>query len=234
LDGEIIAVEDGILDFEALQNLLVGHGRATPMFVPFDVLWLGGDMRGMQLSDRRAALEGIDLNDKIIVMPQTLDHTVAEAWLTMDQPGLEGVVAKKVDSLYRPGARGWVKVKRWDTADLIVGGYTGVVGEPRALLLGAYDAAGRLHHVATTAPLPVWEQTNLRAVAKELHGDEPFTGTRPGWNRWNSHRIEEWVSLKPRLVCEVSYSRKDGSRFRHSVRFLRWRLDKEPSECVLI
>jgi ATP-dependent DNA ligase len=137
--------------------------------------------------------------------------------------GFEGVVAKKGILPYRAGERWMVKVKHFETCDVIVGGYTGVLGEPRALILGLYDSDGCLHHVGTTSLLP----GATRALARELRpAENPFTGLQPGRTRWQSHRYEQWVPVEPTIACEISFSRFDGMRFRHSVKFVRWRPDR--------
>jgi ATP-dependent DNA ligase len=78
---------------------------------------------------------------------------VAEEWLARSRElHLEGVVAKRADESYRGGRRSWVKVKRRDTVDLVVGGYAGT-SERMSLLLGAYDG-NSLTYVGQTMAIP--------------------------------------------------------------------------------
>ena len=56
---------------------------------------------------------------------------------------------------------------------------------------------------------------------------------KPGLSRWDSHRFDDWQPLRPALVCEVSFSRRDGHFLRHSARFVRWRPDKDAAQCTL-
>jgi hypothetical protein len=103
----------------------------------------------------------------------------------------------------------WVKVKAWETADLVVGGFTGAPPGPISLLLGAYDGDGALVYVGRT--VPVATNAALRRVLNELSASSSFAEwPRPGPGRWESHRCEEWSPLRPALVCEVSFSRLDG------------------------
>jgi ATP-dependent DNA ligase len=61
-----------------------------------------------------------------------------------------------------------------------------------------------------------------------------FTGKAPGGpSRWSNKRSAEWQPLGPRLVAEVQFDHFTGGRFRHGTKFLRWRPDKQPSECTI-
>ncbi|WP_426513180.1 hypothetical protein ACPPVO_22685 [Dactylosporangium sp. McL0621] len=71
----------------------------------------------------------------------------------LEAAGVEGVIAKNPDGRYEPGRPGWVKVKTRSTAEAIVVGVTGSLSAPGVLLLGRYDAAGRLRYVGQTMPI---------------------------------------------------------------------------------
>jgi len=134
---------------------------------------------------------------------------------------------------YRSGKRAMVKVKRWRSADLVVGGYLGPPGDPWSLLLGVYDGQGVLHHVGQTVSFSPRERVALRARLASLEGGRSFGGgLMPGLQRWEHQRFDSWVPLTPALVCEVDYSALDGRRFQHSARFIRWRPDQDPSDCT--
>ena len=72
-------------------------------------------------------------------------------------------------------------------------------------------------------------------MLEPFRGGPSFEGGRApgGPSRWNQERELEWEPLRPELVCEVGYDRLEGDRFRHGVRFLRWRPDKDPKQCTL-
>lgn len=225
LDGEIVAVRDGKLDFEALQSRLIGEGARVD-FVPFDILGLDGeDLRGHPLIERRKFLESIKLEP----IPQTDDSEAAMGWFEELDRGIEGVVCKKKDEPYREGERSWVKVKGYRTIDLVLGGLTPAYG----LLLGAYGEDGRFHHVGTTSPLRRALREELSPQLNGLMAESSFDGYRPEWSRWKSNHIEHWTPLRPSIVVEVSYNRMDSGHIRHAARFLRWRVDKDPGECRL-
>lgn len=226
LDGEIIAVRDGILDFEALQARLVGAGDLGAAFVPFDLLELNGQrIMDDPLAQRRSALVELPIEP----IPQTLDGDAAGAWMDELDRGIEGVVAKRADEPYRPGVRSWVKVKASRTTDLVIGGVTQSFG----LLLGAYGKDGRFHHVGTTSPLARAHRDQLAPVIEQLKISDSFDGISPELNRWSSNRVVHWQAIAPQLVVEVSYSRIDSGRIRHAARFVRFRPDKVASECTI-
>jgi ATP-dependent DNA ligase len=223
LDGEIVAIRDGKVDFEALQQRLVTSGRRVD-FIPFDIIELEGeDLRSRPLIERRKLLETIGMD----LVPQTDDADSARKWFEELDRGVEGVVAKKKAQPYIPGERGWIKVKAYRTIDLAVGGITPAFG----LLLGAYGEDGRFHHVGTTSPLRRQLRQEIEPMLEGLQAESSFDGNRPEWNRWRSNRIEHWTPVRPSIVVEVSYNRMDSARIRHAARFVRWRTDKDAREC---
>jgi ATP-dependent DNA ligase len=103
----------------------------------------------------------------------------------------KGVVAKRVDEPYRSGKRGWLKVKHWDTLDLVVGGYAGTA-ERMSLLLGAYDGDS-LTYVGQTVAIPRKEAAELMRSLQSLSCEESFHhGPTPAYSRCDSHRFDEW------------------------------------------
>src|SRR5690606_23960816 len=109
-------------------------------------------------SRRRAledVIEGFSGNEQIRLTRYTTNRSIALRWLNGGLPGIDGVVAKRLDQPYLPGERSMLKIKRIRTADCVVGGFRyeaarKVVG---SLLLGLFDKAGRLHHVGFTSAL---------------------------------------------------------------------------------
>lgn len=231
LDGELVVVIAGRLEFDGLISRLEGNGSSPPAFVAFDALFLGEeDLRPEPFSERRAVLEQLEPNPFIQVTPQTADVVAARNWLTDSfAMGFEGVVAKKLALRYMAGERSMVKVKHYESIDAVVAGYTGSEGRPRALVVGLYDSDGLLHHVGTTSMLRDPDRTKVAALPLS---ENAFTGLQPELNRWQSHRLAAWFPVAPELVCEVAFNRLDGMRFRHSIKFLRWRPDRHPESCT--
>jgi ATP-dependent DNA ligase len=248
LDGEIILVEGGVLSFGQLQlrlhpapSRIARLAREAPAeLMLFDCLQLNDRLAlAAPLRDRRALLESFaerGLPPSFHLSPRTLDHAEASAWLKRSGGALDGIVAKRLDGPYASGERAMLKRKVQRTADCVVGGYrldaagTGVA----SLLLGLYDAEGRLHHVGYTSAFDRAARIAVLKRLKLLQAPSAFDGSAPGGqSRWTKGRSSEWVSLRPSEIAEVGYDQITGSRFRHGTRFVRWRPDKAPEQCTL-
>ena len=251
LDGEIVIFTEGALDFDALlQRIHPADSRIrrlaseTPTtYLAFDLLVddPGHLLVELPLATRRAHLEAfcapLPADGRVRLSPATGDRTVAERWMVeLGAGGLDGVVAKRLDAMYRSGERTAMrKVKRLRTADCVVGGfrYAQKGGEVGSLLLGLYDDEGRLDHVGFSSSFTAAERAALKPILEPLVEPPGFTGDSPGGpSRWSAGRSTEWQPLRPSLVCEVRYDHFSGGRFRHGTRFLRWRPDKSPRQCT--
>ena len=249
VDGELVIEQDGQLAFDALQmRLHPAESRinklaaATPAdFVLFDCL-LGLDGEPLveaPFTQRRKALEALFKRfgkvKGLRLSPGTADREEACRWLMAAGDGLDGVVAKRLDGPYVPGERAMLKIKRMRTVDCVVGGFRYAQGTEfvGSLLLGLYDAAGKLNHVGFTSTISHAERPELTKRLEKLKGAPGFTGDAPGGpSRWSTERSAEWVPLKPELVVEVRYDHMTGGRFRHGTKLLRWRPDKAPAQCT--
>jgi len=177
VDGEIVIVGTGGLDFEAL--LLRIHPAASRVkllavqmpasFVAWDLLALGDeDLRDVPLVVRRERLEQVLAREArpVHLSPATRDRAVAEDWFRrFEGAGLDGVMAKRLDAPYRPGERTMIKVKHTRTADCVVAGFrwhkNGAGTMVGSLLLGLHDDEGTLHHVGVTAAFTNAVRTQL-------------------------------------------------------------------------
>jgi ATP-dependent DNA ligase len=260
VDGEIVIAAPGGLDFEALQQRIhPADSRVrrlaaeTPAsFVAFDLLALGDDdLRRTPLGERRKTLEQAlgKAQPPIHLTPVTIDEATATDWFErFEGAGLDGVVAKALDLPYREDERVMLKVKHSRTADVVLAGFrwhkTGpIVG---SLLLGLYNDTGQLQHVGVAASFTmarrkelVDELEPLRANALEGHPWQSWaaqtdeSGRMPGAvSRWNAKKDLSWEPLRIERVLEVTYEHMEGTRFRHTAHFLRWRPDKQPGECT--
>ena len=160
---------------------------------------------------------------------------MARRWLESLEAGQDGVVAKRLDLPYRSGLRdGMVKVvKKLRSADCVVGfRYLKNRCEVGSLLLGLYDAEGRLDHVGFTSTVPEAERPALTRKLDGLAGGPGFTGRPPGGqSRWATAKSAEWQPVRPVLVVEVQYDHVSAGRFRHGTTLLRFRPDKAPEQC---
>ena len=261
VDGEIILVREGRLDFDALQQRIHPAdsrvrmlAEQTPVsFVAFDLLAIADDdLMGEPFANRRRGLvEALAAaSDPVFVTPATADLAVANDWFTrFEGAGLDGVVAKPLDGTYQPDKRTMFKVKHERTADCVVAGFRwhktgGIVG---SLLLGLYGEDGRLHHVGVAASFPMARRASLVAELEPLIADdlsqhpwgewadqEAHQSTRmPGAvSRWSAGKNLSFVPLRPELVVEVAYEKMEGDRFRHTAQFRRWRTDRTPESCT--
>jgi len=260
VDGEIVIVGEGGLDFDALQmRLHPAASRVTKLaaetpssFVAFDLLAEGGeDIRSVPQRERRKRLEKLMKGKRppLHLTPMTRDHATAVRWLQeFEGAGLDGVMVKLPEAPYQPGKRIMFKVKHARTADCVVAGFrwykTGkdAVG---SLLLGLYDDRGTLQHIGVTSSFTmvkrkqlVEELKPLRAGALDGHpwrdwaGPEAGSSRMPGGqSRWSAGKDLSWEPLRIERVCEVKYDHLQGNRFRHAAVFLRWRPDKSPEAC---
>jgi ATP-dependent DNA ligase len=252
LDGEIVVPVDGRLSFDDL--LMRIHPAASrvqklskehpAMLVVFDLL---ADERGRSLVDallpeRRKKLDAfakkyLAKNKSIELSPETKDLKIAKDWLAGAGGDVDGVIAKRLDLPYQSDNRhGMVKVKRLRTVDCVVGGfrYASEGDLMGSLLLGLYDDEGLLHHVGFTSSIKATDKPKLTKKLESLINPPGFTGRAPGGpSRWSTERSAEWQPLAPKLVVEVRYDHFTGGRFRHGTKFLRWRPDKKPAQCLL-
>lgn len=261
VDGEIVLVTEGGLDFETLQlrlhpaasrvNKLAAETPAS--FVVFDLLALDDrDLTPEPFAERRKLLEGV-VDTKLArvhLTPLSEDPDVAQDWFTrFEGAGFDGVMAKPADAPYEQDKRVMWKVKHQRTADCVVAGFRwhkdGVgVG---SLLLGLYNDEGVLHSVGVASSFTaarrrelVDELAPLRENALENHPwrewaetHEEAGGRMPGaGSRWAPKKDLSWEPLRIEWVAEVRYEHVEGTRFRHGGRLVRFRPDREPASCT--
>lgn len=263
VDGEIVIAPSDApgLDFDALlQRIHPAESRInrlaaeTPAaFVAFDLLALGtGSLLDEPFAARRERLVALlgAATDPIHITPATTDAALAAEWFTrFEGAGLDGVVAKRADSVYTPDKRTMIKVKHDRTAECVVAGFRlhkdgNGVG---SLLLGLYDDEGTLHHVGVASGFAVKRRAELLEELTPLtEGAIPghpwgqwaeaqaHEGTRMpgGGSRWNAGKDLSWVPMRIERVAEVRFGQLQSGRFRHGVSFLRWRPDRTLESCT--
>jgi len=241
LDGEIVIVRDGVLDFDAMQTRLhPAESRVRKLsaeipasFVAFDALvWDGVEHWRAPLRERRATLEEVAAG--LLLSPCTLDRDEALEWLeAFEAIGLDGVIGKRRDEPYRAGERSAVvKVKPEKTADCVVVGVRWKKddkGRVATLLLGLRAEDGTLDYVGTAAVAPARHDEIAAAVLPLLEDAPERRFSEP--SRWGGGELEE-APVRPELVVEVRYDKVQGRRFRHGTKLLRLRPDKNAEQCT--
>ncbi|GAA4987820.1 ATP-dependent DNA ligase [Kitasatospora paranensis] len=261
VDGEIVIAREGRLRFEELLERIHPAAsrvntlaeRTPASFVAFDLLALGGDaLDGRPLAERRAALEGAlaDAAAPVHLAPASTDLATARGWFSRyEGAGLDGVVAKPLDAPYAAGERTLFKIKHKRTADCVLAGYREHKSGPvvGSLLLGLYDGEGHLQHVGVSASFPMARRRELAEELEELRMTDLAGHPWAAWadesaqaaarlpgavSRWTGTKDLSWVPLRPERVVEVGYDHMEGTRFRHTTQFQRWRPDREPASCT--
>lgn len=231
--------------------------ETTPAsFVAFDLLALGDEsFIDRPFAMRRAGLERALSNATapVHLTRTTTDAAVATEWFGIfEGAGLDGVVAKALAKPYAPNGRTMLKIKHARTADVVVAGFrlhkTSTEERPLlgSMLLGLFNDEGVLQHVGVAAsftearradlfdqldamriplaehPWGAWQQA-------EAHESDRLPG---GQSRWTGTKDLSFTTIAPTLVAEVGYEHMEGTRFRHTAQFKRWRDDREPSSCT--
>ncbi|MGK2317934.1 ATP-dependent DNA ligase [Gordonia rhizosphera] len=212
--------------------------KTPAIFIGFDALALGpARVMGEPFPVRREALlRAIDPDQgadrRLYVSRVTRDPAVAADWFTaFEGAGLDGVVGKRLDGGYVEGKREMVKVKHKRTADCVVIGYrvhksgTGL----GSMLLGLYHD-GAVHMVGGAGAFSDAKRIELQQMFEPMRLDPEAPA--PGEpTRWRSEKSGEWIPIRQELVAEVAYDQMENHRFRHTVKFLRWRPDRDPESC---
>jgi DNA ligase D-like protein (predicted ligase) len=227
IDGELVALDEtGRPSFNVLQNYR--RGDAPLQFYAFDVLTLAGrSLQGRPLEERRKVLRTKILTrmPELVLFSETLEATASEVTEAVKAQGLEGVIAKRRDSLYEPGRRSgaWVKMRVNKSRELMVGGYVPNGKNFDSIVVGFYERDDLVY----VARVRNGFTPSLRdAVFKKFRGLEtpkcPFVNLpQRDKGRWGegltAEKMVECRWLKPRLTAQIEYAEwTDGNHLRHS------------------
>jgi bifunctional non-homologous end joining protein LigD len=243
LDGEIVAFDElGLPSFAKLQRRMhVGSSaqarrlaKAAPVtYMIFDLLWLDGhSLMALPYGERRERLSALGLSGVAWQTPDHLTGKAEEVLAATVAQRLEGVVAKRLDATYEPGARNgsWLKIKNFGRQELVIGGW--LAGEGRraqrigALLVGVYDGDGKFRYAGRVGT--GFSDAELDKLAKRLaplqRERSPFdAGERPP---------RDAIFTEPKLVAEVEFSEWTTAGSLRHPSYKGLREDKDAREVV--
>ena len=239
LDGEIVALdEEGRPSFELLQQRLNltaeadirrAEAEVPVLYYVFDLLYVDGyNLAHVGLKHRKTLLERILLPSARVLLLEHFDKEGEAAYEATREHGLEGLVAKRKDSVYEPGkrSRSWLKIKTTQSDDFVVGGYSrGQGGRAKsfgALLVGRYDGEGQLiyaGHVGSGFDDRTLVDLRHRLDAMRVK-DCPFSEVPP------LKTETSWI--RPELVAEVKFAQWTQEGYLRAPVFLRLRDDRAP------
>jgi bifunctional non-homologous end joining protein LigD len=242
VDGEIVVVkEDGISSFGALQNWR-SEADGDLYFYVFDLIWYKGkDLSGLPLTDRKAILKSIVPEEGIIKYSEGFSESGTQFFEAAKKTGLEGIIAKKADSLYLSGDRSseWLKIKANTRQEMVIGGYTKNDDSSKlfsALLVGFFEKGELVYTGKIGTGFNTQDQRDMLKKFKPLIIKKPPFSELPDINKPSRfrpnppHATATW--LKPQLVCEVSYTEMTSDGVMRHPSFEGMRIDKKANEVM--
>ena len=243
VDGEIVVLDEkGASDFSDLQEWR-SEADGQLFYYLFDILWLDGhDLTGLPLTERRQWLQSILPADDILRMSESYEASGSEFFEAAKKMGLEGMIAKKNDSVYSPGlrTREWLKIKTANRQEVVIGGYTINEGSSKpfsSLLVGVFDK-GKLQYTGKigTGFTRQQQEEMLQRFKPLTRKTCPFTVV-PDINKPSRFRPDppeaKAVWLKPELLCEVSFREMTDDGVMRHPSFEGLREDKNPRDVVM-
>lgn len=229
IDGEIVAVDDdGVAHFEWLQNWH-RHQKGHLRYQAFDLIsYNHRDIRAMPLRQRRALLKKMLPPDhSVLRFSEALEKRGKALFKEMQRRGLEGMIAKRADSVYQENVRGmnWLKIKTQLRQEVIIGGFTDPRGSRRylgALLVGVYQDGEFVYVGHSGGGIPDDQRKELYDRLQKLERQSSPFITTPKPNA-----PVHWVS--PKIVCEMSFSEWTSDGLMRQPKFEGVRSDKAPT-----
>jgi len=240
LDGEIVALDgEGRPSFQALQHRTSRTGHVL-VYYAFDVLQLEDvDLTRQPLFQRREALSTVVAGSRVL-LSEPLPGSPADIERELRRLGLEGAIAKRVDSRYEPGERSdaWLKVKFQLAQEFVIGGFTPDGDRVDALVVGYYEKRRLMAAGKVRAGLRPPARRALAATLLRLkRATCPFVNLpNRKHGRWGegitAEDMASIVWVKPSLVAHVAFTEwTDGGSLRHA-RFIDLRTDKRAADVV--
>jgi bifunctional non-homologous end joining protein LigD len=242
-DGEIIVSgESGISHFGNLQNWRSEADGELKYYV-FDIIWLDGrSLMELPLAERRDILRSILPKSDTIYLSENFATSGTAFYATAAKMGLEGIMAKKSDSVYTPGLRSkeWLKIKTNQRQEVVIGGFTKNDDSSKlfsALLVGVYNGnqlnyMGKIGTGFSDAVQKEMMQQFKPLVTKKIpFASEPDINKPSRFQPNPPHATATW--LIPKLVCEVSFTELTSDGIMRHPSFEGMRIDKPAKQVVM-
>lgn len=243
IDGEVVVVDQkGTASFGALQNWHSDQDGELLYYV-FDILWYDGyDLTVLPLTQRKAILAQLVPEDSALRISKDFETSGVEFLAAAKKAGLEGIVAKRKDSLYVAGERtnDWLKIKAAKRQEVVIGGYTKNADTSKpfsSLLVGVYEEEKFIYTGKIGTGFSIEMQQELLARFEPLLIAEPAFTDKPDYNKANPFRAglgkAKAFWLKPELICEVNFAEMTADGLMRHPSFAGMREDKNAKEVIL-
>lgn len=233
LDHELLILRNGLPDFYEIQNralmsnpfkIKLAAGKYPASIIAYDILYYKDkEITMLPLMERKKYLEEVVNENNLLSVSRFIENNGIKLFELVKQKGLEGIVAKRKDSLYWQGKRSkdWIKCKIMSSDDCVVCGYVPKENHILSLILGQYDHSFLVYkgHVTLGVSLKDLNQYHYKVIE-----ESPFGYVPPG----NEHAV--WFA--PELVCIVESMPTNKDFFRQPV-FKGFRDDKVPTDCIV-
>jgi bifunctional non-homologous end joining protein LigD len=234
LDGELIVIKDGKPDFSLIQRrslmsdpfkIKLASAQYPASFTPFDILYyIDHQVTNLPLDERKELLAQVVNENPSIAVSRCIEKKGIEFYRLAEQNQLEGIVAKRKDSLYFMGKRtkDWIKIKNLQDDDFVICGYIKKDKGLTSIILGQYNKQNLVYKGHVTMGVSA---SDFMKICQVPQIQKPLFNTIPPGN-------EKAVWLQPLLVCTVIYMMKHPNGSLRQPQYKGLRLDKSPYECI--
>lgn len=240
VDGEVVAIdENGRPNFNLLQNFR--SADTNIQYFAFDILMhKGKELTRLPLSQRRQVLASVIKQDRYVEISEASDRPLSEMVKFVREHGLEGIVAKRGDSVYQPGLRTglWCKERLNRGQEFVVGGYVPSHLGVDSLVVGFYR--GKDLYYATRVRAGFIPATRLKVFEAIKHLKTPICPfvnlPEKEAGRWGqgltAEKMQDCVWVVPEVVAQIDFLEWTGANHLRHTKFVGLRDDKDPRKVV--
>jgi len=240
VDGEVVVLdEDGKSNFSALRNWR-SEADGDIYFYVFDLLWMNGkDLTQLPLSERRSILKKNIPENNIIRFSENYEVSGIDFFEIAKKMGLEGIMAKKSNSIYIAGnrSRDWLKIKANKRQEMVIGGYTKNEDSSKSfssLILGFYENGKLIYTGKVGTGFSDRQQIELLEQFKPYIISTPAFAELPDINKPSRFQHNPpnatAIWMKPELICEVSFTEMTSDGIMRHPSFEGMRIDKKAED----